>query len=81
MVLNALRWLKIHNKHYKNIVLDESRLDWMEGENEAQLPNVENKTVLYEEVEFAKYCDRKTFFNAETINGSHKKIPDLQHHK
>ena len=27
VVLNALRWLKIHNKHYKNILLDESRLD------------------------------------------------------
>ena len=68
VVLNALRWLKIHNKHYKNIVLDESRLDWMEGENEAQLPNIKNKTILYEDVKFAKDCDNKTFFNAETIN-------------
>ena len=41
----------------------------MEGENEAQLPDIKNKTVLYKDVEFAKDCDSKTFFNAETING------------
>ena len=81
VVLNALRWLKIHNKHYKKIVLDESRLDWMEGENEAQLPNVENKTILYEEVEFAKDCDSKMFFNAETINEIPQKMLDLWHHR
>ena len=69
VVLNALRWLKIHNKHYKNILLDESRLDWMEGENKVQLPNIKNKTILYKGVEFAKEYNRKTFFNAETING------------
>ena len=50
-------------------MLDEIRLDWMEGKNEAQLPNIENRAILYEDVEFAKDCDSKTFFNAETING------------
>ena len=69
VVLNARRWLKIHNRHYRNIVLGGSRLDWMEGEDEAQLPNIKNKTIFYEEVEFAKDCDSKTFFNAEIING------------
>ena len=59
MVLNALRWLKIHNKHYKNIVLDESRLDWTKGENEAQLSNIKNKTILYKDVEYAEgYGDK-----------------------
>ena len=69
MSLNALRWLEIHNKHYKSIVLNESRLDWMEGENKAQLSNIKNKTILYKDAEFAKDCDSKRFFNAETING------------
>ena len=66
MVLNALRWLKIHNKHYRNIVLDESRLDWIEGKNKSQSLNIENKTIFCEDVEYAEGYDDKSFFNTET---------------
>ena len=41
----------------------------MEGENEAQLTNIENKTILYKDVEYAEGYDDKSFFNAETMNG------------
>jgi hypothetical protein len=37
VVLNALRWLKRHNKYYKDIAICEENLDWMEGNEEAQL--------------------------------------------
>jgi hypothetical protein len=37
VVLNALRWLKRYNKHYKDIAIREDNLDWMDGKEEAQL--------------------------------------------
>ena len=37
-VLTALRWLKVHNQQYRNIVIEESNLEWMTQE-EQQLPS------------------------------------------
>ncbi len=36
-VLEALLWLKKHNAHYANITINESSLDWMNGQNEANI--------------------------------------------
>ena len=37
-VLAALHWLKAHNYLYHDIQIDESHLDWMEGNEEKELP-------------------------------------------
>jgi len=39
-VLNALMWLKKHNNLYKDIYIDESRLDWMKGCKKCELKNI-----------------------------------------
>ncbi len=36
-VLEALLWLKKHNAHYADITINESNLDWMNGQNEANI--------------------------------------------
>jgi hypothetical protein len=36
-VLKALLWLKIHNPHYADITINESNLDWMNGQIEANI--------------------------------------------
>ena len=37
-VLEALKWLKEHNIEYKNIEIKESNLDWIENNEEQELP-------------------------------------------
>ena len=36
-ILNALRWLKLHNPLYKDIKIDETRLNWLKGKKSATL--------------------------------------------
>lgn len=36
-VIDALNWLKKHNPHYSNVTITESNLDWMKGNDEANL--------------------------------------------
>jgi hypothetical protein len=36
-VLKALLWLKKHYAHYADITINESNLDWMNGQNEANI--------------------------------------------
>ena len=36
-VLEALLWLKKHNAHYADININESNLDWMNGQNESNI--------------------------------------------
>jgi hypothetical protein len=36
-ILKALLWLKKHNAHYADITTNESNLDWMNGQNEANI--------------------------------------------
>jgi hypothetical protein len=36
-VLEALLWLKKHKANYANITINESNLDWMNGQNEANI--------------------------------------------
>ena len=40
-VLRALRWLKIHNSEYADIVIDETNLEWMKGQQECSIDTVE----------------------------------------
>ena len=81
MALNALKWLEIHNKHYRNIVLDESGLDWMEGKNMAQLPNSSNKTIFYKDVDYAEEYDDKSFLISRLQMVFLKKMLDLRHRR
>jgi hypothetical protein len=37
VVMRALYWLKQNNKHYKDIIIKEDNLDWMEEKEEAEL--------------------------------------------
>ncbi len=37
VVLDALRWLKRYHRHYKDIIIQEANLSWMNGEAEAEL--------------------------------------------
>lgn len=37
-VLKALKWLKIHSLEYKDIVIEETNLDWMGNQTETELP-------------------------------------------
>ena len=39
-IINALRWLKRHNKEYSDIEIAEENLDWMEGEEDYLSPPV-----------------------------------------
>jgi hypothetical protein len=36
-VLEALLWLKKHNAHYASITINDSNLDWMNGQNEVNI--------------------------------------------
>ena len=38
-VLNALQYLQIHDSEYKSIIITEDRLDWMNGQEVAQMTN------------------------------------------
>jgi hypothetical protein len=38
VVLNALQWLKTYNNVYKDINIDENRLNWIENGVEQELP-------------------------------------------
>ena len=38
VVLDALKWLKEYNKEYSDIEIKESNLDWIENDNEQELP-------------------------------------------
>ena len=39
-VINALKWLNVHNAEYQNITINETNLNWMDDEDEADLPGV-----------------------------------------
>ena len=61
-MLNALKWLKIHNVHYHDIVIAPSRLNWMKDVEEAIIP------VTVEEHCFDKDTNSiKQLSNKETI--------------
>lgn len=47
-VLNALRWLKKNNPFYKDIVIQESNLDWMKGKTEDTFNNFKENITLSE---------------------------------
>jgi hypothetical protein len=39
-VINALKWLNVHNAEYQNITINETNLNWMDDKDEADLPGV-----------------------------------------
>ena len=45
-VLNALQYLQIHDSEYKSIIITEDRLDWMNGQEVAQMKGNENPVNL-----------------------------------
>ena len=38
-VMNALRWLKKYNRHYDDIIIAEENMNWMNGNDEAEIPS------------------------------------------
>lgn len=61
-VLTALYWLKEHNHLYKDVTIEENRLDWMDND-ESELKNDNNITDLVEDPESPELHDD------EVING------------
>ena len=63
-VMDALNWLKIHNIEYKKALNDgtlsinEQNLDWMEGKDEAELPNIITVNTVAQEGEGERDFDR-----------------------
>lgn len=45
-VLGALRWLKVHHRYYKDIVIKESNLDWMKDKEECCLSDDMTQTII-----------------------------------
>lgn len=39
-VLEALKWLQTHNKEYSDVLIDESALDWIDGQEGTMEPTV-----------------------------------------
>lgn len=59
-VLSALKWLKQHNKFYKDIVIAESNLDWMEGQAEASFNNFKENVTLSESYKNCSVSKKQT---------------------
>ena len=68
-VLDALYWLQKYNRHYNDVIVDANRLNWMDDQEEAELPNKENKRIYYEDVEYAEGYGDSSFYKATVING------------
>ena len=62
--MDALHWLKKYNRHYKDIEIEPSNLNWMNNDDEAELPNDENEKLEYETEE-----EMKKFWNDHLVNG------------
>ena len=70
-VIEALLWLKKHNPFYRNIRINESNLDWMEGNEEANLATVA------EEIDVKETARSKLAENEqEYVSRCHAQNPD-----
>lgn len=59
-VLNALEWLKRHNKFYKDIVIAETNLEWMKGQEEASFNNFKENITLSESYKNCSVSKKQT---------------------
>jgi len=71
-VIDALHWLKKHNPHYSNVTINESNLDWMKGNDEANLgqegtmlstKNSQRYKVMTTQEETVSYAHRRLDFS------------------
>ena len=72
-VLKALFCLQKYNRHYSDVIVDATGLDWIK-KDKAELPNTENKRVYFKNVEYAEGYSDTDFFNATVVNGFPQKI-------
>lgn len=68
-VIDALNWLKKHNPHYSNVTINESNLDWMKGNEEANLS--QEGTVLSTKTS-QRYKVMST--HEETVSYAHRRL-------
>ena len=66
-MLDALRWLKQHNKQYRDVVIAEENLDWMEGEEE-ELPNDRNQKEIVDDPDSAALHDGDVINNQKQVD-------------
>ena len=66
-VLEALLWLKKHNAHYADITINESNLDWMNGQNEA---NIGTQASILKTKDMQRYKINAT--EEEVVSNVHK---------
>ena len=64
MVMNALRWLKKYNRHYDDIIIAKENLDWMNSNDEAEIPSETNQMFDYE-----TESEMKLHWNDHLVNG------------
>jgi hypothetical protein len=66
-VLEALLWLKKHNPHYADITINELNLDWMNGQNEA---NIGTQASIFKTKDTQRYKINAT--EEEVVSKIHK---------
>lgn len=59
-VLAALRWLKQHNRFYRDITIVEENLDWMGDKEEAQFTNFKENHILSESYNNCSVAKKQT---------------------
>ena len=74
--LDALFWFQKYNRHYSDVIVDATKLDWIK-KDEAELPNTENKQVYYTDVEYAEGYNDADFSMLLLSMELYKKIIDL----
>ena len=67
VVLDALKWLKQHNKQYRDVVIAEENLSWIEGD-EAELPNERNQKEIVDDPDSAALHDGQVINNQKQVD-------------
>ena len=75
-VLDALFWIQKYNRHYSDVTVDATRLDWIK-KDETKLLNTKNKQVYYTDVEYAEGYNDADFSRLMLSMEFRKKIMDL----
>jgi hypothetical protein len=71
-VLEALLWLKKHNAHYADITINEPNLDWMNGQNEA---NIRTQASILKTKDTQRYKINAT--EEEVVSNVHKQYENI----
>ena len=75
-VLDAFFQLQKYNRHYSDVIVDATRLDWIK-KDETELPNTENKRVYYTMLSTLKGITMLIFSTLLLSMEFRKKIMDL----